>query len=129
MSYQRVIPRDLFNEANLLKCYGRVYITLEGNPNAGFAEEFADSFDVVQREDDGFLFIENLPFPTRNHHYRLVRPLNSGEAWPLYAERIDDDDFDAVAVFTEEGELTEEFRNLVNQPSLREILGEALEVA
>ena len=29
MSYPRVIPRDLFNEASLLKCYGQVYLKLE----------------------------------------------------------------------------------------------------
>jgi len=29
MSYTRVIPRDLFNEANLLKCYGQIYIEVE----------------------------------------------------------------------------------------------------
>lgn len=29
MSYFRVIPRDLFNEASLLKCYGRLAILLD----------------------------------------------------------------------------------------------------
>jgi hypothetical protein len=29
MGYTRVIPRDLFNEANLLKCIGGLYIALE----------------------------------------------------------------------------------------------------
>ncbi len=27
--YARVIPRDLFNEANLLKCFGNLYLRLE----------------------------------------------------------------------------------------------------
>jgi hypothetical protein len=29
VSYFRVIPRDLFNEASLLKCYGRLAILLD----------------------------------------------------------------------------------------------------
>ncbi len=29
MTYKRVIPRDLFNEANLLKCYGALWIALD----------------------------------------------------------------------------------------------------
>jgi hypothetical protein len=106
MSYQRVIPRDLFNESSLLKCYGRLYIALEGDGRAGFAVEFADSFDIVQREDDGFLFVDNLPFRVGEYEYRLVRPLNSRHAWPLYAERIDDSDFDAIPVFDGSGNLS-----------------------
>ena len=29
MTYTRVIPRDLFNEGDLLKCYGRLWILLD----------------------------------------------------------------------------------------------------
>lgn len=114
MSYQRVIPRDLFNEANLLKCYGQLYIATEGNPRARFTEEFPDSFDVVQRADDGFLLIENLPFRIGIYNYNLVRPLNSRESWPLYAERIGDPDWESIAVFDESGKLTPEMKDLVS---------------
>lgn len=114
MSYLRVIPRDLFNEGNLLKCYGRLYIVTEGNPCAHFPEDAVDSFDVVQREDDGYLFIDNLPFQIGENRYRLVRPLNSREAWPLYAERIGDPDFEAVTVFDDAGNLAAEMVALID---------------
>ena len=40
MSYARVIPRDLFNEANLLKCLGKVALILMDRPSdAEFDED------------------------------------------------------------------------------------------
>ena len=117
MSYERVIPRDLFNESSLLKCYGRLYIVLEGHQRARFKMESVPSFDVVQREHDGFLFVENLTFTIGQHEYRLVRPLNSRSAWPLYAERIEDEDFESIAVFTDAGELTAEMLELIEGPT------------
>lgn len=36
MTYRRVIPRDLFNEADLLKCLGRLYI--DGGDRVEFEE-------------------------------------------------------------------------------------------
>lgn len=113
MSYQRVIPRDLFNEANLLKCYGHLYILTEGNPNAHFAEDFVDSFDIVQ-DDDGGLIVQNLPFVIRGVEYELRRPLNSRRPWPLYARLANDVDFEDVEVFDDHGNLTPEFGAMVN---------------
>jgi hypothetical protein len=115
--YERVIPRDLFNEGSLLKCYGRLYILLEGNPNAKYPVDSISEFDIVQRQDDGSLFIENLPFVIGRDEYRLTRPLNSRGAWPLYAERIGNDDFEAVSVFTDEGDLTLEMKALIEAAS------------
>jgi len=113
MSYERVIPRDLFNEGSLLKCYGRLYILLEGDRNAAFTTESVSSFDVVQREDDGRLYIENLPFVICGKEYRLTRPLNSRAPWPLYAELANDPDFEEIPVFTDDGELSVEMRELI----------------
>lgn len=121
MSYERVIPRDLFNEASLLKCYGRLYIVLEGYRNVGFAMNSVSSFDVVQREDDGALYVENLPFTIGDYEYRLTRPLNSRAPWPLYAESLDDPDFDPVCVFTDSGALTIEMSALVRTASARQV--------
>ena len=121
MSYERVIPRDLFNESSLLKCYGRLYIVLEGYRNVGFEMNSVSSFDVIQRQDDGALYVENLPFTIGEHEYRLARPLNSRAPWPLYAERIDDLDFDPVCVFTDSGEMTLEMSALVRTASTRQV--------
>jgi hypothetical protein len=114
MSYRRVIPRDLFNEANLLKCYGTLYIALDHMlPNGGFDVEDVEQFEIVQSPEDGSIFIDNLTVTLGKRSFRLKRPLNARRPYPLYAHDISDPDFDPVDVFTDEGALTEEFLALV----------------
>lgn len=85
MSYTRVIPRDLFNESSLLKCYGRIYINLEF-ANSHDAELLHDgsAFEVEQDDDSGAISITNVSLRVRGAAYALYRPLNSRETWPLY---------------------------------------------
>lgn len=115
MSYRRVLPRDLFNESNLLKCYGRLWIILSemDNHQARFEMEEVESFEVFQSSGDGSLFVDNLPLTVGEHDYRLKRPLNSREPWPLYADSMDDPDFEMVPVFDDEGNLTDEMLSLI----------------
>lgn len=124
MSYTRVIPRDLFNEANLLKCYGRLAIALDimGLNDIASLPNDVESFDIVQDESDGSLYIENLPLEVRkklssrsfeSSYYRLFRPLNSRELWPLYATEIDNPSFDPIAVFDVNGNVTLEMMALI----------------
>ncbi len=114
MSYTRVIPRDLFNEASLLKCYGHLYIALENaNGAARFSEEDVPYFDIRQREDDGAIYIGDLELLANGQRYRLTRPLNSRCPWPLYAERVDDNDFEPVSVFNDDGALTVDMLALI----------------
>jgi hypothetical protein len=126
MSYQRVIPRDLFNESSLLKCYGRLYIVLEkiAGHSARFSEEDVSRFDIDQRADDGSIFIQNLSLVIGDDHFRLVRPLNSRQPWPLYAELIGDPEFEPVEVFDDQGELTSEMRTLLTSYESRPASGE-----
>lgn len=112
--YERVIPRDLFNESSLLKCYGRLYIILEGNARAQYPVESVSDWDIVQRQDDGSLFIANLPLVVGENEYRLTRPLNARSAWPLYAELIGDPDAEEIQVFTDQGDLTPEMLAVVS---------------
>lgn len=106
MSYIRVIPRDLFNEGNLLKCYGRLYLNLEkvNVPGAHLEYEYGDSFEVVQDENDGSITLLYVKLVVRGQYYPLRRPLNSREAWPLYVI-VDDTE---IAVFDEHGAFTPE---------------------
>lgn len=114
MSYIRVIPRDLFNEANLLKCYGRLWICLENRMGRGVEmPEDVERFEIVQRTDDGWTYIKNLPLKIGPRSFRLVRPLNSRHSWPLYAEEIDNPDADPIEVFDDDGELSQPFRDLL----------------
>jgi hypothetical protein len=106
MSYNRVIPRDLFNEASLLKCYGRIYINLEtaNLQNVELAHD-GDAFDVQQDESSGGLFVANVVLKVRGKSCRLHRPLNSRETWPLY---LTDENEEEIDVFTEDGSFSAE---------------------
>jgi hypothetical protein len=110
VQYRRVLPRDLFNEANLLKCYGRLWILIEGREKqARLEEEYCMRFDIVQDDASGAITISNLYFTVRGVRYRLMRPLNSREAWPLLVEHMDPEaDFESIPVFDDEGNFTPE---------------------
>ena len=102
MSYPRVIPRDLFNEASLLKCLGRLWVETERFSPAVLLEHDGEPFDVRQSQGDGSLTVENIQFSIRLKPYELYRPLNSRESGPLFMMVGDD----AIRVFTEDGKLS-----------------------
>jgi hypothetical protein len=111
MTYRRVVPRDLFNEADLLKCYGRLWILLDDHRrhDAYLGEGDGSPFVITQDPADGSITVSNLLFRVNGNTWRLSRPLNSRAPWPMYASRHDEE----VSVFTEEGKLTAEFRQLI----------------
>lgn len=114
--YRRVLPRDLFNEGSLLKCYGRLWILLSETHghNAQIVEEDVDHFDIQQNEATGGLTVTNLTFTIDGVPYRLERSLNSREAWPLMVtERAGDPDFEEVEVFDDHGNFTEDMLGLI----------------
>lgn len=110
MSYQRVIPRDLFNEASLLKCLGRLWIVLDNlhevNHKAKLKQkdDFAD-FCTQQDPSDGSIFSENVKFYICGKFRHLYRPLNSRDAWPLWLNL----DGREIEVFDDAGNPTNEF--------------------
>jgi hypothetical protein len=108
--YRRTLPRDLFNEASLLKCYGRLWILIEGrDKQVRFDQETVARFRIQQDDASGDLTIINLTFRVRGVPYRLMRPLNSREAWPLLVEHMDPEaDFDSIQVFDDKGNFTPE---------------------
>lgn len=107
MSYPRVIPRDLFNEANLLKCYGQIFINLETAdlPHVELVHD-DDTFDVEQDESDGSLFISNVVLKVRGEPRELRRPMNSRNPWPLIL--VDRDEEVDIPVFNDDGSFTED---------------------
>lgn len=114
MSYLRVIPRDLFNEGNLLKCYGKLWVELE---NAGVKHKAKlthlagdEAFDIVQDKGYGGLYIANVELTIDDQVVYLERSLNSRDPWPLYVVPEQDD---PIPVFTGEGKLSQEFLNLI----------------
>lgn len=111
MSYKRVIPRDLFNEANLKKCYGRLAILLgeTRNHNASIGPEAVDDFIVTQNYATGGITISNLDFTVRGVKYNLERPLNSRQEWPLYVTgTTEEDDFEEIEVFDDCGNFSDD---------------------
>lgn len=129
MSYLRVIPRDLFNEANLLKCVGKVSILL-GNMQgheAAFNDDAFQSFDIEQDESDGSISIVNVVLNVRGAPVRLYTPLNSRAPWPLWLH--DDDQDDELSVFTEAGEFTPEMLAYLGQESSARAEGYTVEEA
>lgn len=115
MSYIRVIPRDLFNEANLFKCLAQLEI-LTDNPNINARVEIRrgfewDGFGVRQYQMDGSIEANNvMVYVGRYSYVHHFRPLNSRQPWPLYV-RIEQDD---IEVFTDDGKLSPAFLELCN---------------
>lgn len=87
MSYHRAVPRDLFNEANLLKCIGQLVLLVEDGklPWLSYHHD-GDAFNVEQNESNGALYVANVQFFASNKTLCFERPLNSREPWPLLLE-------------------------------------------
>lgn len=108
--YQRVIPRDLFNEGNLLTCYGKLWINIEKLNNSNIELVYVDGkqFDIHQNPQDGSLRIENVELCIKGEVQTIYRPLNSRDKWPLVI-LPDGEDQEEIFIFNEDGEFSEEF--------------------
>ena len=95
-NYERVIPRDLFNEASLLKCIGKLVLEIEEGrlPWLTYGSD-GGYFEIAQDDSDGSLEVVNVRFyyqdKTRLH---FIRPLNARSGWPLYYAPADETVFD-----------------------------------
>jgi len=115
-NYRRVLPRDLFNEANLLKNYARLWILLnESDQKIGqILEHSASTFDIQQNESSGGLTIANLTFVVKGETYVLERPLNSREEWSLMVSSCHSNvDFEEISVFNNSGDFSDDMRKFL----------------
>jgi len=104
MAYLRVIPRDLFNDASLLKCLGQLYLALETINTSNISLECEeDDFGIDQCPDSGHTFAANVALWVKGNVYLPYRPLNSRAPWPLYLEN----DGEEIAIFTDDGRLSD----------------------
>ena len=111
MSYLRVLPRDLFNEANLLKCLGQLWLLTEREPNFHCVTGPVGGFDIRQHEGSGAIYVQNIAFARSDGlPVYLFRPLNSWEPWPLYLS--DHRDLE-ISVFDEIGQLSAEMKEFI----------------
>lgn len=118
--YQRVIPRDLFNEAKLLKCLGQLSLIIEDMldkarqaPPRGMKlvhNTFSDhGFTINQHDDSGDIYCDNLQLVVDGYEVALAAQLNSKDPYPL----IFDPYGCAARVFTDDGVMTDEFMELI----------------
>jgi hypothetical protein len=110
--YLRVIPRDLFNEANLLKCYGQLWLNLDRLNLQGVGLEHDGSeFEVEQDLQDGSLTIVNVPLNVRGEFFYPYRPLNSRRPYPLY---LTTEEGTEIEVFNDDGSFTDDMMHFLN---------------
>jgi hypothetical protein len=76
-------------------------------------QEEGAPFEIVQNANSGAISVDSLWLMVGKAAFVLERPLNSRDAWPLYAIRMDDLSEDEIQVFTDDGDLTPEFEKLV----------------
>jgi hypothetical protein len=115
LEYKRVIPRDLFNEAKLLKCLGQLSLLIHdgkcpkslqlqhNNPEQGFL--------IGIDESDGGVYCHNLKLFLGEIEIYLVSVLNSKDNYPLLYR----DDNEEGEVFTKQGELSQEFLEMISK--------------
>lgn len=117
MSYQRVIPRDLFNEAKLLKCLGQLALLIhEGfNIPAGLTLRHSrpeKGFIIDQDDSSGGLYCRNLSLRVHGRKLTLQSCYNSKSPYPLC---YDDGADEGGTVFNDDGTLSEEFVDYANR--------------
>lgn len=108
--YKRVLPRDLYNESNLLKCLGRIALLIED----GFAPQGLQltnrkpmaGFPVDMHAHDGSIYCPDMILSNRYGVSSLVlRPLNARDPYPVLIEWGDEE----IVVFDDGGQFTDEF--------------------
>lgn len=113
MSYIREIPRDLFNEAKLLKCMGKLCIEAERTRSVRveFFGEGDDPFDIQQNSADGSIFVWNIQVSVAGFEVNVYTSLNARDEWPMWATF---EDREAVKVFDDHGRFTADFLSITD---------------
>lgn len=106
INYTRVIPRDLFNEAKLLKCIGRLCLLIHDRQTVeGLTFEHDDKPFKIGLLDEGALTIKNIIFDLHGERLMFQTTYNSKCNWPLFCVY----DYCEYLVFDEAGQHTQEF--------------------
>lgn len=113
MSYHRVIPRDLFNEAKLLKCLGAVIIAADNHRTSAAIEVAHDggTFQIEQDASSGAIYVANVLVCVNGVGVHVYTPLNSRAPYPLLFDHGGTTDF----VFADDSgsKLSAAFLNIV----------------
>ena len=108
IDYQRVLPRDLFNESKLLEQIGRVCLAIHANGLTRLSFDHDGSFFNIQLSDDGSLYISNLEFlDAEGLSISFTTNYNSRIKNPLLAHDLETEE--AYFVFDDQGNFTNQF--------------------
>lgn len=107
LNYDRVIPRDLFNEAKLLKCVGRLCLLIHDDkaPDNVKFEHDSGSFEIGMTTD-GDLTISNVKFSINDKEFMFIARYNNKSNYPFF---VQDEEYLDHRVFDEQGNLDLEF--------------------
>lgn len=108
VKYKREIPRDLFNEAKLLKQLGKIELIINhtGPNKIGLKSEWdREPFDIRQDQGDGSIFVANYHLMLDGEEIHLYNPLNAREDWPMMARYKGEDYY----MFNNKGEIMPNF--------------------
>ena len=110
-TYERVIPRDLFNEAKLLMCLGKMSLLIHNQLCPMKVQLLPERFIIRKDDSDGSIFCTNpLFFFLNGQECNLSCPLNSRESFPLV---FYDDEHGVVGVFDDKGNISAEFGEII----------------
>lgn len=112
MLYYRVLPRDLFNEAKLLKCIGHLVLKIHDHmaPNGLRFEHDGEPFEIALI-DDGHLTVTNIVFAIGDTFLLFKTAYNSKAPYPLLCEH----DNIEWNVFLDSGEFDQAFVKLIEE--------------
>ena len=109
-----MIPRDLFNEAKLLKCLGRLSLEAEkyGDDQLRvWLDKPGEGFPVGKHDCSGEIFCDNVRIRAGGVNLVTSSPLNSRLNYPLTFMGSDGEE---NYVFEDDGAFTEEFLAVMN---------------
>lgn len=85
LEYNRVIPRDLFNEAKLLKCLGVLTLKIHDNQAPeGLKVDQIDNDFKIGLTDEGSLKTNSLQFTYKDEILSFETTYNSKNNFPLF---------------------------------------------
>jgi hypothetical protein len=103
-----VLPRDAFNDGNLLTNIGRFVLlcdVLNECDKLSYAYK-GSQFDIVQWESDGSTSVANFNIIVNGEAIPHFRPLNSRETFSLYVVMEDEQ----ISVFDKDGNFSKDFK-------------------
>ena len=105
-NYQRVIPRDLFNESKLLKGLGRLVLLIHDGQCPLKFEHDGQAFVIAQNQDCGSLYCSNLAFWSPCGSLIHIQSIYNDKS-PYTLTTIWNDE--EIQVFNDDGSFTDEF--------------------